>query len=568
MSIGKCKIDVLATEVPFCDRYHFVKDQSLESCGGDYCKEDKETAHWIENGQALLTGCDDDLAILKNRLVPLFDKLQALENYRQAFGTLQPTDLERARTMHEEYVELRETFVQTKNRRQLILDGTKKAREKQQAVHAEKMHRVQQYVDRQTLRSVQPASPQSMARVNQTSAKGSIKRTNSGIWQTGDTYDTPCRPVIKLVSPVKLMQKQSGLSVPTAHSPRKLASPLSFTNHKTTIDPNPSPPKKRRGRPAKVKVDEVISQPRTISQTNNDDSPMADDQHLASKRRTTKRSDKKGSSTRALTSPVVRRSGRAKQRVSYAESLSSSPERPAPDQLSPGVQSPVVGQRKTSTRLARITNSKKTSQQDDVYATDQEDRDEDVNDDDEWQDDGGAGEDTMDIVPTPIHKARSKAKRTATSSPMNAPVLRRQDMAVHGNTINHNYSHYDEQASPDVRGQHGVIGNGLGYMHITTTQSANSGGTYGMPATPANNMANGIPSRQLYHTNPMADGVVLDPKDVNVLDMSPLRRSDWLNGLRGADIALSLDDIDDPNSYDFDINAMSRAVADLDAQQA
>jgi hypothetical protein len=572
-SIGKCKVDILATEVPFCDRYHFVKDQSLEPCGGDYCKEDKETAHWIENGQNLLTASNDDLAILKNRLVPLYEKLQALENYRQAFGVLQPIDLERARTIHEEYVGLRETYAQTRNRRQLILDGMKKAREKQRAVHAEKMHRVQQYVDRQTLRSVQPASPQSMARVNQTSVKGPIKRTNSGIWETGDAYDTPCRPVIRLVSPAKLLQKQSGLSVPTVYSPRAPASPLSYTNHKTTVDPNPSPPKKRRGRPPKAKLDEITSQPRIISETNNDDSLMTDDQHLASKRRTTKRSDKKGLSGQGLTSLAVRRSGRAKQRVSYAESPSSSPERPDTDQLSPGMQSPVVGQRKTSARLARITSSRKTSQQDDMYATDEEDRDKDVDDDDEWQVDGGAGEDIMDIVPTPVHKARSNAKRTATSPLMNAPVSKRQAMPVHRNTINQDSSHYDKQASPDVRGQHGVIGNGLGYMQITTTQFVNSGGANLMPTTPSNNMANGAPSRQSYHTNPMADGVVLDPKDfqvqsANVLDMSPLRRSDWMNGLNRADMALSLDDLDDPNSYDFDVNAMSKVVADFDAQQA
>ncbi|KAI4808044.1 hypothetical protein E4T44_10941 [Aureobasidium sp. EXF-8845] len=575
-SIGKCKVDILATEVPFCDRYHFVKDQSLELCGGNYCKEDKETAHWIENGQNLLTASNDDLAILKNRLVPLYEQLQTLENYRQAFGALQPIDLERARIMHEEYVGLRETFAQTTNKRQLILDGMKKAREKQQAVHAEKMHRVQEYVDGQTLRSVQPASPQSMARVNQTSAKGPIKRTNSGIWETGDTYDTPCRPVIKLVSPVKLLQKQSVLSVSNVYSPRTPASPLSYTNHKTTVDSNTSPPKKRRGRPPKTKVDEVTSQPRIISQTNNNDSLMADDQHLASKRRTTKRSDKKRLSGQGLTSPAVRRSGRAKQRVSYAESPSSSPERPDTDQLSPGTQSPVVGQRKTSTRLSRITSSKKASQQDDMYATDEEDRDKDVNDDDdddEWQVDGGAGEDIMDIVPTPVHKARSNAKRTATSPAMNAPVSKRQAMQVHRTTINQDSSNYDGEESPDVRGQRGVIGNGLGYMQITTTQSVNSGGAYFMPTTPSNNMANGAPSRQSYYTNPMANGVVLDPKDfqaqnVNVLDMSPLRRSDWLNGLNRADMALSLNDIDDPNSYDFDVNAMSKVVADFDAQQA
>jgi hypothetical protein len=93
-----------------------------------------------------------------------------------------------------------------------------------------------------------------------------------------------------------------------------------------------------------------------------------------------------------------------------------------------------------------------------------------------------------------------------------------------------------------------------------------------MPTTPSNNMANGNMSRLSCYTNPMADGVVLNPKDfqaqeVNVLDMSPLRRSDWLNGLSRADMDLSFDDLQDPNIYDFDVNAMSRAVADLDAQQ-
>lgn len=50
-------------------------------------------------------------------------------------------------------------------------------------------------------------------------------------------------------------------------------------------------------------------------------------------------------------------------------------------------------------------------------------------------------------------------------------------------------------------------------------------------------------------------------------DMSPLRRSDWLNGLDGADAILSLADIDDPYNYDFDVYAMSKVVANLDAQQ-
>ncbi|KAH0134799.1 hypothetical protein KCU67_g16345, partial [Aureobasidium melanogenum] len=50
-------------------------------------------------------------------------------------------------------------------------------------------------------------------------------------------------------------------------------------------------------------------------------------------------------------------------------------------------------------------------------------------------------------------------------------------------------------------------------------------------------------------------------------DMSPLRRSDWLNGLGGADTVLSVADIIDDYDYDFDVYAMSRIVADLDAQR-
>jgi hypothetical protein len=569
-SIGKCSVDILATAVPFCDRYHFVKDQSLEPCGGNYCKEDKDTAHWIENGQDLLNACEDDLATLKNRLVPLHAKLQALETYRQAFGSLQPNDMERARAMHEEYVEMRETYAQTINRRQLILDGINKAREKQKAVHAEKMHRVQQYIDGQTLRSVQPASPQSMTRVNQTSAKGSIKRTNSGIWETGDTSATPCRPANRLVSPAKLRQKQTGISVSTVYNHPTLASPLSSTNRKTTIDPDPSPPKKRRGRPPKAKVEDVDSQSRILSHTNNNDSPMADDQHLAPKRLPTKRSDKKEPSTQGLSSAGVRRSGRAKQRVSYAESPTTSPERPAPDQLEPEVQSPVVGQRKKSTRSG--TSNKKTSQQNYVYATDEEEGNDAMDDDDEWQGDEAIGEDDMDIVSTPIYKARSNAKRTATSPATNAPVLKRQATATSRNMVNHGSSHYDPLAPSDLRGQHQVLGHRSTYLDTTTARSANPGGGYSMPTTPSNNMANGNMSRLSCYTNPMADGVVLNPKDfqaqeVNVLDMSPLRRSDWLNGLSRADMDLSFDDLQDPNIYDFDVNAMSRAVADLDAQQ-
>ena len=485
--------------------------------------------------------------------------------------------------MHEEYVGVRETFLQTRNRRQLILDGIQKAREKQQAIHAEKMHRVQQYVNKQKLQAVQPASPQSVARVNQTSAKRPVKRTSSGVWETGDTFVTPSRSVggqilrsvqpaspqsisrvnqtsakrsvkrtssgtwdtgddsatpsrhaVKLVSPVKLKRDQSSFSVPTVHGSPNLASPFSVTYPKApTVDPNPSPPKKRRGRPPKAKVEDTISQPQ--------------------------RTNKKEPPAQAPVTSGVRRSGRAKQRVSYAESPTSSPERP--DQSEPVLESAPINQPKKLSRLSKITSSKKTSQQDELYATDEGDGNEAVDDGDD-----------MGIVPTPIQKSRLNRKRTATSPLMNAPLLKRQATVVHRDVLDHYFAHYNELASPDIRSHHQVPGDKSAYMDTTRTQSANSRDFYSMPSTPSKNMGIGNMSKLLYHTNPMEDGVVLDPKNLHVQelnpqDLSPLRRSDWLNGLTGPNMAWSLDDIDDPNTYDFDVNAMSRVVAGFDARQ-
>jgi hypothetical protein len=283
-----------------------------------------------------------------------------------------------------------------------------------------------------------------------------------------------------------------------------------------------------------------------------------------------KRSNQKEPPAQALATSGVRRSGRAKQRVSYAESPTSSPERP--DQLESVLESALIDQPKRSSRLGKITSNTKTSQPDEFYATDEEDGTEAVGDDDEWQRDEGNGGDTMDIMPTPVQKSRSKKKRTATSPPMNAPVLKRQATVVHRDVLDHYFGNYNGLASPDVRSHQQVSGDKSAYMDTTTTQSANSRDFYSMPSTPSKNMGIGNMSKLLYHTNPMEDGVVLDPKnlqvqEVNPQDLSPLRRSDWLNGLTGPNMALSLDDIDDPNTYDFDVNAMSKAVADFDAQQ-
>jgi hypothetical protein len=255
----------------------------------------------------------------------------------------------------------------------------------------------------------------------------------------------------------------------------------------------------------------------------------------------------------------------AKQRVSYAESPTSSPE--------PEVVSADNDQPKRSVRVTRTTSSKKASQQDDLYATDEENREEDMeDDDDEWQVDEGNGEDDVDVVPTPVHKGRSKTKRTATSPPMNPPVFKRQAVVNHRNTSNHGSRHDEELASSGVHSRQEVPVNKSAYMDTITSQSTNPGGVYSMPSTPSNDMATGNMSRLLYQTNPVANGAVLDPKDfqgqgLDPREMSPLTRSDWTNGLTGPDMALSFDDINDPNTYDFDVNAMSRAVADLDAQQ-
>jgi len=552
--------------------------------------------------------------MFKNRLVDLYPKLEAFDKYKKAFGALQPNDMDRARIMHEDYVELRETYAKLRSRRQLILDGIKKAKAKQQAILTENMHRVQQYVnaqrlrstqptspqriarvhqtstmgsmkrtssgmsrtgdtfatpsqpsDGQILRSVQPYSPQSLGRFNQTSLKGLIKRTSSGIWETGDTSETPSRPAVNPVSPVKLKRKRSSLSGTAAYSPPTLASPFPVTDRKTSVDLIPSPPKKRRGRPPKAKVEDTTSRTRTTVHIINDDSPMADDQGLVPERRTSKRS-KKEPPAQALASAGVRRSGRAKQRVSYAESPSSSPERP--DLLEPDVEPTNINQPEISTKFTRTTGSKKASQEDELYATDEEDK----HDDGEWQGDGG-NEDNMDeFVPTPTDNARSKTNRLAASPPVHASFPQRQASEDDRYTTNDRSRYYEELAPSNIYSRQEVSGNKSSNMGTMTTQSTNLGGTYIMPSTPSNNMAIGSMSRLLDQPNSMADGVVFDPEkyqgqEQDPQKMSPLTRSDWMNGLTRPAMALTLNDIQDPNTYDFDVNAMSRAVADFDAQQ-
>ncbi|KAH0011609.1 hypothetical protein KCU78_g9967, partial [Aureobasidium melanogenum] len=553
-SLGKCTIDILATQVLFCNNYHVLNDASLTSCGGSYCKEDKETAHWVENGSTLLTACNDDLADLKHRLQTLHRELLVTADYKKAFGSLQGKQIDRARSKHEEYVELRQRFAETRDRHQLILDGIKKAKEKQQAVHADKLRRVQQYLNAHKLQSANAASPQNIPKVNPMfEGRRLMKRADSSIWETGDTLAL------------------------AYSSPPSLATPISLADRRLEVVSSPSPRKKRRGRPPKSsQMDNIEIQSQITSdvpphgtQNNIDPSPVAKNQRPVPKRQTSKRRSKKESPVQHVSPAGVRRSGRTKQRVSYAESPSPSPEHSAPDQPGHDEEAAVASQSKRSTRATRATRSKKRSQQDDMYATDEDDDDEedhDLDDDGEWQGDEGNGEDNMDIEPTPVSKGRSITKRTATSPPSISRPTKRQATIAPKNTVHG----FDDGESIDIDAEHEVLDADQEYMY-TTTQS--SKGAYDMPSTPqTHNMATENKSHLLYHTKPTADELVSNAVNFQAQnpgdpDMSPLRRSDWLNGLGGADTILSVADITDPYNYDFDVYAMSRIVADLDAQR-
>ncbi|KAH0369704.1 hypothetical protein KCU65_g3126, partial [Aureobasidium melanogenum] len=576
-SLGKCTIDILATQVLFCNNYHIVNDASLNSCGGSYCKEDKETAHWVENGSTLLTACNDDLADIKYRLQTLHRELTVAAEYKDAFGSLQGKQIDRVRSKHEEYVELRQRGAETRDRRQLILDGIKKAKEKQQAVYADKMRRVQQYVNAHKPQSAVAASPQGIPKANHMfEGRRLMKRADSSIWENGDISATPCRPTTNLlVSPFRYTPKLLNSPALAHSSPPSLATPISLVDRRAEVVSSPSPRKKRRGRPPKAsQMDDVETQSQVISevpshgaQINNNESPVANNQRPAPKRQTTTRSNKKESPAQHVSPAGVRRSGRTKQRVSYAESPSPSPEHSALDQPEHDVQSAVASQPKRSTRATRATRSKKQSQQDDVYATDEDDGDEDhdLDDDGEWQGDGGIGEDDMDIEPTPVSKARSSTKRTAASPPSNPRPTKRQTTIAPRNTA-HRGS--DDGDMMDVDAEY-ELDQGYTYATILSTTSK---GAYDMPSTPqTHNTATENKSNLLYNAKPIGQ---VNPSALNFQgqnpadpDISPLRRSDWLNGLNGADTILSLADLNDPYDYDFDVYAMSKLVADLDAQR-
>ncbi|KAG9521679.1 hypothetical protein KCV07_g3551, partial [Aureobasidium melanogenum] len=578
-SLGKCTVDILATQVLFCNNYHVLNDVSLTSCGGSYCKEDKETANWVENGSTLLTACNDDLADLKHRLQTLYRELLVTADYKKAFGSLQGKEIDRARSKHEEYVELCQRFAETRDRRQLILDGIKKAKEKQQAVHADKMRRVQQYVNARNPQSANAASPQNIPKVNHMfEGRRMMKRADSRIWETGDTSATPCRPTTNLlVPPLKHTPKSLDSPVLAYSSPPSSATPISIADRRVEVVSSPSPRKKRRGRPPKSsQMDDVEMQSQIISnvplhgtQNNNDQSPVANNQRPVPKRQTIRRSINKESPVQHISPAGVRRSGRTKQRVSYAESPSPSPEHPTLGQPEHDVRIAVASQ---SMRSTRATRSKKRSQQDDMYATDEDDDDEqdhDLDDDGEWQGDEGNAEDNMVIEPTPVSKGRSITKRTAASPPSNSRPNKRQAMIAPRNTA-HRGS--DDEESMDIDAEHDVSELDHGYTY-TTAQSTTSKGAYDMPSTPqTHNMAIENRSNLLYNTKPRAGGLVSNAvnfqgQNPEGADMSPLRRSDWLNGLGGADTILSVADIIDDYDYDFDVYAMSRIVADLDAQR-
>ncbi|KAK6003843.1 hypothetical protein QM012_008693 [Aureobasidium pullulans] len=587
-SIEGCTIDILATQVLFCDHYHVLHDASLKSCGGSYCKEDEETAHWVENGSSLLTACSDDLADLKHRLQTLHRELLAAAQYKEAYGSIQGKEIDRVRSKHEEYVDLRQRFKETRDRRQLILDGIQKAKDKQQAVHADEMRKVQQYVNSHEPRSALVASPQSIPKANQLlEDRRLMKRADSIIPEAKDLSNTPCRPITNLlVSPFKFTPKPSKPQTLAHSSSPSLVTPMSPVDKRAEVDSNPSPRKKRRGNPPRtIQTDELKAQSQDTSEVpsrdasiNNDESPVPNNQVQVPRLQPTKRSSKKQSPMQHASPAGVRRSGRTKQRVSYAESPSPSPEHSAPDEPEHDVESVAASQSKRSSRAARATRSNKKLQQDDVYATDEDDDDDKeedhglINGDSDWQIDERNGEDDMDIEPTPISKARSSAKRVAASPLNNSRPTKRQATIFPRNTAYRGSDHYDGSELMEINAQHDIPN--LDYRWTNTAaQSMISKGAYEVPSTPQNhNMAIENRSNVVYHANPRADGVIssavnFQSQNPDDPDMSPLRRSDWLNGLGETGMILSLADFHDNNNYDFDVSSMSRVVADFDAQQ-
>ncbi|KAI5207786.1 hypothetical protein E4T39_01793 [Aureobasidium subglaciale] len=620
-SIGRCNVDILATAVPFCDQYHIQKAANFCLCGGSYCKEDEVTANWAENGTSLLTACEDDLLDLKNRLGPLKQNLEVFEDYKKGWGALSSDVRKRALNMHEDYEALRRTYADKRARRQRILDGISQTKEKQQAasnrtammikqaraIHTAKMRRVQQFVDTQIQQPTSLASPQANSKLNEAIVSGMLKRSDSGIWEYGDNSVTPCRPAANAISSTRPTAKRSEFLAQEGVGSPSLASAFSFTDRETIIDPNPSPPKKRRGRPQKApKIERITPGLQATgksalygSEINDLGTPAVNEQGSAPERRSARGTNKKKLPAQNQPSSGIRRSGRVKQRISYAESPTSSPEESAEDESELDVKPKV-------TRVSRVISSKKNPQEDDMYAGYEEDREDNVSDDNEWQDEEGVAEDDMDIEPTPIQNARWNKKRTATS-PLDSPRLeKRQTMPAYDGTVHKNSNEHDGWTSVHGNMQRQVRGTNTRWQYVDTSeaqslpktgpqwlknqtsaapfdsssyntavvaraQDSASRGHNG-PLTPHSNMTNGRMSKPLHHTSPAAVSLTLDSMSVEGqhlynADVSPMRRSDMMNGLGRADLGLSIMDVEDHNDYDFDLEITSRAVDDLDNQQ-
>ncbi|KAI5274417.1 hypothetical protein E4T47_02521 [Aureobasidium subglaciale] len=620
-SIGRCNVDILATAVPFCDRYHLQKTASFELCGGDYCKEDEVTADWAENGASLLIACEDDLLDLKNRLDPLKRNLEVLEDYKKAWGSLAPDVRKRALSMHEDYEALRRTYADKKARRQRILNGISQTKEKQQAaidrtatmikqaraIYAAKMRRVQQFVNTQTQQSPSLASPEANSKYKEAFVRGMLKRADPGIWEHGDNSATPCRPAANAIPSAQPSAKRSELLAQEAGGPPSLASAFSFTDRMTIVDPSPSPVKKRRGRPPKVPKIEHITPGLEgtrksafySSEIDYLGGPATNEQDSAPKRRSVRGTNKMELPAQTQPSSGTRRSGRVKQRVSYAESPTSSPEKSAEDEFDFHVDPKI-------TRVPRAVGSKKNPREDEGYTGREDDGEDNMSVDDEWQGEEGVAENDMDVEPTPAQSTRWSKKRTATSPLRNPRLEKRQTMAAFDGFVHNESDEHDGWTSGHGNGQQQVRGTNTSWAYMDPSEAQSLSKTapqwlknqtpaasldsssYNMaminraqesasrghngPLTPHSNATNGRMSKILQHRSPAAAGFGLSSTGVgaqylNNAQISPMCRSDMMNGLGRADLGLSILNVEDHNDYDFDVGVVSRAVADLDAQQ-
>ncbi|THW56425.1 hypothetical protein D6D20_08739 [Aureobasidium pullulans] len=606
----------LASMAPFCDHYQVLKESSIWLCGGTYCKKDQETANWIENGSALLEACDEDLQDNQNRLKDLYRELEDIQVRRDAWGILMENFTENAQGKDQEYAQLRETNGEIKNRRLLIVGGIKTARQKQQdtkqrvfdmckqaqALKEAKMRRVEQYVEGQAMQPPPSISPQAAPRTDNLVPRRMLSRADSGLWEGGDLSGTPCRTTTNAISPTKPASNKP-FQAQMDYSPPTLAPALSFTNQQATVERNPSPPKKRRGRPPKIKPDaSAPGYSYQISPTSVNTTGKSTAEYESRKRRATKTAKANVSPAQKLPSSGTRRSGRVKQKISYAESPTSSPERPLPERFDAGMESAAVNEPGRPTRIGRVPSNKRYYEEE-VYTPDEEDDRYDARNDGDWQGNDGMGEDDMDIDVPPAQQERWTTKRAATSPPRDPRLLKRQNTTAYQDVRHSDFDHYGEQSSEKSYRQYKSPGQGHGWSYlekpiiqpnsrsasnrsnkqplaaspkmsshntyISVSPQVNRNGRYNTP--PYGSIRNGKTSTPHYQTSPLAQEMVFESMEVggqqdNGRDLSPMRRSDMLNGLGGAEMLEPVDDFDDAN-YDFDVGAMSRQVAELDAQQ-